>query len=81
MAAMRRVWEYGLLVTVALAIGLLVAAGVAFAVLGAGDAVSVKADDLMSFVLPAGAGLVAIVLTLDIGLRRLNRPRAKAGWQ
>ena len=81
MAAMRRVWEYGLLVTVALAIGLLVAAGVGFAVLGAGDAVSVSTDDLMWTVLPAGAGLLAIVLTLDIGLRRLHRPRAKAGWQ
>ena len=80
MVGMRRIWEYALLVTVALAIGLLVAAGVAFAVLSAGDAVSVNPDDPMWTVLPAGAGLVAIVLTLDVGLRRLNRPRAKIGW-
>ncbi len=80
MAAMRRVWEYGLLVTVALAIGLVVAAVVAFAMLRGGDAVTPGTGDLASTIVPAAAGLVAIVLTLDVGLRRLHRPRAKAGW-
>lgn len=80
MADMRRFWEYGLLVTVALAVGLLVAAIVAFALLGAGDDVGASTGDLASTVLPAAAGLIAIVLTLDVGLRRLHRPRAKAGW-
>jgi hypothetical protein len=80
MSGMRRVWEYGLLVAVAMAVGLVVAAVVAFAMLGDGDAVSAGAGDLASTILPAAAGLVAIVLTLDAGLRRLNRPRAKAGW-
>jgi 4-amino-4-deoxy-L-arabinose transferase-like glycosyltransferase len=80
MVATRKIWEYGLLLTVALAIGLLVAAGVAFAVLGAGGAVSIDRDDLMWTILPAAAGLVTVVVTLDVGLRRLNRPRAKIGW-
>jgi uncharacterized membrane protein YhaH (DUF805 family) len=80
MSGMRRFWEYGLLVTVALAIGLVVAAVMAFAMLGSGNAVSGRADDFASFVIPAAAGLIAVVLTLDVGLRRLHRPRAKAGW-
>ena len=80
MASMRRVWEYGLLVTIALAIGLTVAAVVGVLVTASVQAVSGDPSDLASMVLPAAAGLLAIVLTLDVGLRRLNRPRAKAGW-
>lgn len=80
MAGMRRFWEYGLLVTVAMAVGLAVAAIVAFAMVGSGDAVPSSAGDLASFVAPAAAGIVALGVTLEIGLRRLNRPRAKAGW-
>lgn len=80
MAAMRRFWEYGLLVTVAMAVGLVVAAVVAFAMLGSDNGVSSSAGDLASFVVPAAAGLVALGLTLEVGLRRLHRPRAKAGW-
>lgn len=80
MAAMRRFWEYGLLVTVAMAVGLVVASVVAFAMAGPGDAVQGGSSDLASFVLPAAAGLVALGMTLEIGLRRLHRPRAKAGW-
>jgi uncharacterized membrane protein YhaH (DUF805 family) len=80
MAAMRRFWEYGLLVTVAMAVGLVVAAVVAFAMLGPDNGVSSTAGDLASFVVPAAAGLVALGLTLEVGLRRLHRPRAKAGW-
>jgi hypothetical protein len=80
MAAMRRFWEYGLLVTVALAIGLVVAGVVALAMTGGGSAVTTSDGDLASFVLPATAGLLALGITLEIGLRRLHRPRAKAGW-
>ena len=80
MAAMRRFWEYGLLVTVAMAVGLVVASVVAFAMTGSGDAVRGSGGDLGSFVLPVAAGLVALGITLEIGLRRLHRPRAKAGW-
>jgi len=80
MAAMRRFWEYGLVVTVAIAIGLVVAAAVELAMAGSGNAVTSDASDLTSMVIPAAAGLVAIGLTLAAGLRRVNRPRAKAGW-
>jgi hypothetical protein len=80
MAGMRRFWDYGLLVTVAMSVGLVVAAVVAFAMAPAGDAVSSGAGDLASFAVPAAAGLVALGITLEIGLRRLHRPRAKAGW-
>ena len=80
MAAMRRFWDYGLVVTVALAVGLVVAAVVEFAMVGSGNAFSSGAGDLASFVIPAAAGLVALGITLEIGLRRLHRPRAKAGW-
>ena len=80
MTGMRRFWEYGLLVTVAMGIGLAVTAIVAFAMLGPSDAVRAGAGDLPSFVLPLAAGLVSLGITLEIGLRRLNRTRAKAGW-
>jgi uncharacterized membrane protein YhaH (DUF805 family) len=80
MAAMRRFWEYGLLVTVAMAVGLVVAALVGFVMVTPGDGVPSNAGDLASFVLPAAAGLIALGVTLEIGLRRLHRPRAKAGW-
>lgn len=80
MAGMRRLWEYGLLVTVAMAVGLAVAATVALAMAGPGAAVPGSAGDLASFVVPAAAGLVALGLTLEVGLRRLHRPRAKIGW-
>lgn len=80
MAGMRRFWEYGLVVAVAMAVGLVVAALVAFAMLGSSDGVPASAGDLASTILPAAAGLIAVVLTLDIGLRRIHRPRAKAGW-
>ena len=80
MAGMRRFWEYGLLVTVAMAVGLVVAAGVAFVMAAPGDAVPSNAGDLASFVVPAAAGLIALGITLEVGLRRLHRPRAKAGW-
>jgi hypothetical protein len=79
MAGMRRFWEYGLLVTVAMAVGLIVAAVVELAMAGSTDAVT-GADDLASMVIPGAAGLVTIVLTLDAGLRRLTRSRTKAGW-
>jgi peptidoglycan/LPS O-acetylase OafA/YrhL len=79
MAGMRRFWEYGLLVTVAMAVGLVVAAVVELAMAGSTDAVT-GAGDLAAMVIPGAAGLVAIVLTLDAGLRRLTRSRAKAGW-
>ncbi|HJP88981.1 MAG TPA: hypothetical protein VJ850_08110 [Candidatus Limnocylindrales bacterium] len=77
---MRRSWEYGLVVTIALAVGLVVAAVVELAMTGSGNAVTNDAGDLMSMVVPAAAGLLAIGLSLEVGLRRLNRPRAKAGW-
>ena len=77
---MRRLWEYGLLVTVAMAVSLLVSAIVGYVVLEAGAPVGATAGDMGSIILPAGAGLLAVVLTLDVGLRRLHRPRAKAGW-
>ena len=80
MTAMRRFWEYGLLVTMAMAVGLVVAGAVAFAMSGPGDAVSSSGGDLLSFVAPAAAGLIALGVTLEIGLRRLHRTRAKAGW-
>ena len=80
MAAMRRFWDYGLLVTVAMAVGLVVAATVAFVMATPGDGVPSSAGDLASFVVPAAAGLVALGITLEMGLRRLHRPRAKAGW-
>lgn len=80
MAAMRRVWEFGLLFTVALAVGVVVTAAVAAALLGGADAVAADAGDVASTVIPVAAGLVAVVLTLDVGLRRLNRPKAKTGW-
>lgn len=80
MSGMRRFWEYGLLVTVAMAVGLVVAAVVAFAMVGTSEAVPSNAGDLASIVAPAAAGLIALVLTLDVGLRRLHRPRAKIGW-
>jgi hypothetical protein len=80
MAGMRRSWEYGLVVTVAIAIGLVVAAVVELVMTGSGNAVTSDAGDLASIFVPGAAGLVAIGLTLEIGLRRLNRPRAKAGW-
>jgi uncharacterized membrane protein YhaH (DUF805 family) len=77
---MRRFWEYGLLVTVAMAVGLAVAAVVAMAMTGSGNAVTADNDELVTMVVPAAAGLIALGLTLEIGLRRLHRPRAKAGW-
>lgn len=80
MAGMRRFWEYGLLGTVAMAVGLVVAAVVAFAMAGPGNAVPSSAGDLASIVVPAAAGLVALGLTLEVGLRRLHRPRARIGW-
>lgn len=80
MAGMRRFWEYGLLVTAAMAVGLVVAAVVALAMAGSGNAVPSSAGDLASIVAPAAAGLVALGLTLEVGLRRLHRPRAKIGW-
>jgi hypothetical protein len=80
MAGMRRFWEYGLLVTVALAVGLLVASVVAAAMIGPADAVATSAGDLAEFVIPAAAGIVALGLTLEMGLRRLQRSRAKIGW-
>ena len=80
MAGMRRFWEYGLLVTVAMAVGLAVAAVVAMAMTGSGNAVTADNDELVTMVVPAAAGLIALGLTLEIGLRRLHRPRAKAGW-
>jgi hypothetical protein len=80
MSGMRRLWDYALLVTVALAVGLIVAGIVAFAMAGAPGTVPTGDGDLASMVVPAVAGLVALVLTLDVGLRRLHRPRAKIGW-
>ena len=80
MAAMRRFWEYGLLVTVAMAVGLVVAGIVALVMATPGGAVPSNAGDLATFVVPAAAGLVALGVTLEVGLRRLHRPRAKAGW-
>lgn len=80
MSGMRRLWEYGLLVTVAMAVGLVVAAVVASAMTGASETVPSSAGDLASMIVPAAAGLIALVLTLDVGLRRLHRPRAKIGW-
>jgi hypothetical protein len=80
MAGMRRFWEYGLVATMAMAIGLVVAALAASVMTGSGDAVSSSTGDLESFVVPAAAGLIALGGTLEIGLRHLHRPRAKAGW-
>lgn len=80
MAGMRRFWEYGLAVTIAIAVGLVVAAVVELAMTGTGNAVATGGDDLAQMVVPAAAGLLAIGLTLEAGLRRLHRPRAKAGW-
>jgi hypothetical protein len=80
MVARRKVWEYGLLVTAAPAVGIVVAAVVAALMPGATDAVAGGANDLVSTIIPGAAGLIAVGVTLDIGLRRLHRPRAKAGW-
>lgn len=80
MAGMRRFWELGLLVTVAMAVGLVVAWVLTNAMTGSGNGVSTDAGDLAAIVVPAAAGLIALGLTLEIGLRRLHRPRAKIGW-
>jgi hypothetical protein len=80
MAGMRRFWEYGLVVTVAIAVGLVVAALVEGIMSGSSNGVTSDAGNLASLLVPAAAGVLAIGLTLGAGLRRLNRPRAKAGW-
>jgi hypothetical protein len=63
-----------------MAIGLAVATIVAVAMTGSGNAVTSDDGELASMVVPAAAGLVSLGLTLEVGLRRLNRTRAKAGW-
>jgi hypothetical protein len=80
MTDMRRFWEYGLVVTVAIAIGLVVAAVVELAMAGSGNAVTTGADDLASMVVPAAAGLITTALGLEVGLRRLQGPRSRVGW-
>lgn len=79
MAGMRRTWEYGLVVTIAIAVGLVVAALMELAMAGSGSGVASNAGDLASMVVPAAAGLIAIALTLEAGLRRLSRPPTRIG--
>jgi len=71
---------YLFVIAAALAAGLAVAAGVSI-VIGDGSAgLPPDAAELVDLVLPAAAGLAVVILTVELGLRHVGRPRAKSGW-
>jgi len=71
---------YLLVVGVALAAGLAVAAGVSMAIGADGAGLPGAATDLVGLVAPVAAGLTVVAVTVELGLRRLGRSRAKSGW-
>ena len=68
-----------IVVAIALVVGLVVGALIEL-VIEATVASPGDIGGLAAIALPAAAGLVAVVVTLDAGLRKLRRPNAKAGW-
>jgi hypothetical protein len=79
MAGTQRFWGYALVVAVALAVGAAVAE-IASVVIETGVDSPGDIGGMAAIAVPAAAGLVAVVLVIDAGLRRLRRPPAKAGW-
>jgi hypothetical protein len=72
-------WGYALVVAAALAVGAVVAEVASVVIESAVDSPG-DVGGLAAIAVPAAAGLIAVVLVIDAGLRRLRRPPAKAGW-